>query len=116
MEKALLKALFEPTRFGLLQMIAERGYCVKALAAKSGLSEACVCQHMKILLDVGLVIRVKRGYYTHYCLCKERFGEVIAELDRTMEKERESCCRGRSECDVKSTVKCRAYTKEVENA
>ena len=106
MKDNILKALFEPRRFQLLGMIAERGYCVKALAVKSGLTEACVCQHMKVLLEAGLVYKAKRGYYTHYCLCKDAFAKVIAEMKEILEAEQSSCGAGRKECDVKERVLC----------
>ena len=61
MEEKILKALGEPKRFLLLQLMAERGYCVGALALKSELSVSAVSQHLKILREAGLVYGVKRG-------------------------------------------------------
>ena len=77
MDEKILKALCEPRRFLLLQLMAERGYCVRALARQSYLSESAVSQHLKILREAGLVYGVKKGYYTHYCLDKEALGHVI---------------------------------------
>ena len=71
MDDKVLKALGEPKRFLLLQLMAKRGYCVQALAKQSQLSEPAVSQHLKVLREAGLVYGMKRGYYTHYCLDKE---------------------------------------------
>ena len=42
MDEKVLKALGDPKRFLLLQLMSERGYCVRALAQKSCLSESAV--------------------------------------------------------------------------
>ena len=61
MNEKILKALGEPRRFRLLQLMSHRSYCVRALAVKSGLSESAVSQHLKILREAGLVMGVRRG-------------------------------------------------------
>ena len=53
MEAKTLKALGDPKRFLLLQLMSERGYCVRALAHRSELSESAVSQHLKILREAG---------------------------------------------------------------
>ena len=55
MDEKVLKALCEPRRFFLLQLMAERAYCVRALARRSELSESAVSQHLKALREAGLV-------------------------------------------------------------
>ena len=71
MDEKILKALGEPRRYQLLQLMSCRSYCVRALAVKSGLSESAVSQHLKILREAGLVHGIKKGYYTHYRLDKD---------------------------------------------
>jgi len=88
MDEKILKAICEPKRYMLLQLMADRGYCVRALARKSCLSEPAVSQHLKIMREAGLVYGVKRGYYTHYCLNREVLGGIIEEL-RAVKDERE---------------------------
>ena len=66
MDELMLKAIGEPKRFLLLQLMAERGYCVRALARKSNLSESAVSQHLKILREAGFLYGEKRGHFTHY--------------------------------------------------
>ena len=78
MNDKILKAIGEPRRFQLLQLMSDRSYCVRALAGKSGLSESAVSQHLKLLREAGLIYGVKKGYYTHYRLDKEALGAVIA--------------------------------------
>ena len=91
MDEKILKALCEPKRFLLLQLMSDRGYCVRALARKSQLSESAVSQHLKVLREAGLVYGVKRGYYTHYGLDKDVLADVISELEQIRDAKRKRC-------------------------
>ena len=109
MNEKILKALFEPKRFILLQLMAERGYCVRALARKSELSESAVSQHLKIMREAGLVYGVKRGYYTHYYLDKEVLGEFLSEFEAIRDTERKPCARPYYGCSEAEAVGCGAF-------
>ena len=109
MTENVLNALCEPKRFLLLQLMSERGYCVRALAKKSCLSESAVSQHLKILREAGLVYGVKKGYYTHYCLDKATLKEVIGELERIYNAERKICEGKFYGCSEAEAVGCRSY-------
>lgn len=105
----LLKALGEPKRFFLLQLMAERAYCVKALANRSGLSESAVSQHLKILREAGLVCGVKKGYYTHYSVEKEMLRCVITGLEQIVSCEKKSCGGAFYGCREAEAVGCPMY-------
>ena len=109
MDEKILKAIGEPKRFLLLQLMSERGYCVSALARRSELSESAVSQHLKILREAGLVYGVKKGYYTHYCLDKGALGGVISELEKIRDTQRKPCDRPYYGCSEAEYVKCNAY-------
>jgi len=109
MNENVLKALCEPKRFLLMQLMSERGYCVRALAKKSCLSESAVSQHLKILREAGLVYGVKKGYYTHYCLDKNALKEVISEFERIYNAERKICEGKFYGCSEAEAVGCRSY-------
>ena len=109
MDERLLKALFEPRRYLLMQRMAERTYCVRALAKLSALSEPAVSQHLKVLREAGLVYGVKRGYYTHYGLDKAALGRLIDELCRLRDAERRPCSGPYYGCAVSQQVGCPAY-------
>jgi len=109
MDEKILKALCEPKRFLLLQLMADRGYCVRALARLSYLSESAVSQHLKALREAGLVYGVKKGYYTHYCLDKDALGSVIDELARIRDTERKPCDRPFYGCPESEYLRCKSY-------
>ena len=109
MEDQMLKALGDPTRFQLLRLVSERGYCVKALAHSTGLSESAVSQHLKILREAGLVYGMKRGYYTPYCVDKDALGRLIDELDAMRHMERKPCDGPFYGCPEAESVRCKSY-------
>ena len=109
MDELVLKALAEPKRFLLMQLMAERGYCVGALAELSSLSESAVSQHLKILREAGLVFGVKRGYYTHYSLDKEALNHLIGELEQLRDAQRKPCSGPFYGCEDAEFLNCKAY-------
>lgn len=109
MDAKTLKALGDPKRFQLLQLMSERGYCVQALAYVSELSEPAVSQHLKIMREAGLVTGVKRGYYTHYCVDREALGRIIEELEAMRSMQRKPCGGPFYGCEVAEHIRCRSY-------
>ena len=109
MEDKILKAIGEPKRYLLLQLMSQRGYCVGALARKSQLSESAVSQHLKILREVGLVYGVKRGYYTHYCVDKDALRAIIAELEAMCNIQRKPCDGPFYGCPESEYIRCQSY-------
>lgn len=109
MDAKTLKALGDPKRFLLLQLMSERGYCVSALAHRSELSESAVSQHLKILREAGLVYGVKRGYYTHYSVDKDVLGTIISELEAMRTAQRKPCDGAFYGCPESEYVRCKSY-------
>ena len=114
MDDKVLKALFEPKRYLLMQLMSERGYCVRALARQSYLSESAVSQHLKTLREAGLVYGVKKGYYTHFCLDKEALGKVISELTLMKDAKRKPCDGPFYGCPESEYLRCRSYVPPEE--
>ena len=109
MDAKILKALGDPKRFLLLQLMSSRSYCVGALAYSSQLSESAVSQHLRILREAGLVYGVKRGYYTHYSVDKEALNHVIQELERMRDMTRKPCDGPFYGCSEAEYVQCKSY-------
>lgn len=109
MDDKTLKAIGDPKRFLLLQLMSRRSYCVGALAHVSGLSESAVSQHLKIMREAGLVYGVKRGYYTHYCVDKDALKAVIDELGQMLSVERKPCDGPFYGCPQAEYIRCKAY-------
>ena len=109
MDDKVLKALTEPTRYRLLGLMADRAYCVGALAMRSGLTESAVSQHLRVLREAGLVFGEKRGYYTHYAIDKQALSRVIGEFQALLEQRQQPCDGPYYGCSVSEQVRCKAY-------
>ena len=109
MDDKVIKALGEPNRFKLLELMTERMYCVKALSHLSGLSESSVSQHLKVLREAGLVYGVKRGFYTHYAVDKEQLKRVIDELNALFLTQSKPCDRPFYGCPEAEYIRCASY-------
>ena len=109
MEPNVLKALGDPKRFQMLQLMAERSYCVRALARRVQLTESAVSQHLKILREAGLVCGIRIGYYTHYQVERDALGRVIEELEAIRSCERKPCDGPFYGCTESEYVRCASY-------
>jgi len=79
----LLKALADPVRLRLLSLVAshEDGEaCVCDLNDAFDLSQPTISHHLKVLHDVGLLGRSKRGTWVYYRIRAEVLGDVAALL------------------------------------
>ena len=80
---AVLKALADPVRLRLMSMVmAHEGQeaCVCDLNDAVDLSQPTVSHHLKVLHDVGLLDREKRGVWVYYRARPEALSALAALL------------------------------------
>ncbi len=83
----LLKALADPVRLRLLSLIAshEAGEaCVCDLNDAFDLSQPTISHHLKVLHEIGLLDRTKRGVWVYYKVRTEALADVAALLGGTI--------------------------------
>lgn len=69
-------AISHPARRGMLDLLVHGDRPVKAIAAKFDMSRPAVSQHLRILLDAGLVTEQRCGRERRYRLAPERLAPV----------------------------------------
>ena len=77
----LLKALADPVRLRLMSMVAshEGGEaCVCDLTEGFELSQPTISHHLKVLHEVGLLDRTKRGVWVYYRARSETLADLAA--------------------------------------
>jgi DNA-binding transcriptional ArsR family regulator len=75
-ETDVFNAIAHPVRRQLLDLLAERDQTVKALAEPFAMSRPAISQHLKILLDAGIVVIREEGRLNYYHLQPEKLLEV----------------------------------------
>ena len=68
-----LKALGDPTRFQIVQLLRQRQHCPRSIALTLGITESAVSQQMTVLRSVGLVESYRHSYHIHFRLVASRF-------------------------------------------
>ncbi len=101
----MLKALGNPVRFQIVQILAEKRMCITGeIVEFTTLAQSTVSQHLKVLREAGLIAGDIEGPATCYCLnpeglrwLKEQIGTWLpgcCEPSRpvAIQIERKSCC------------------------
>lgn len=80
------KALGNPHRLELLELLAQGERTVDALATESGLTMANASQHLQALRDAGLVENRKKGLFVRYRLADPAVFELSKSLRTVAER------------------------------
>ncbi len=75
-EPQVFGAISHSARRRMLDLLADGDRPVKAIAAKFEISRPAVSQHLRVLLDAGLVTEQRRGRERRYQLAPERLAPV----------------------------------------
>jgi len=88
----LFRALSDPSRFGVIKLLAARAQakatdacgdgplCVNALAYRLNITQSAVSQHLRVLRNIGLVRGVRRGAFVHYMVDLEGLDRALQAL------------------------------------
>ena len=89
---ALFRALSDPSRFGLVKLLASRPkakasdgcgdgpLCVNALAYRLNITQSAVSQHLRVLRNIGLVRGERRGAFVHYTVDLDGLDRALQAL------------------------------------
>jgi DNA-binding transcriptional ArsR family regulator len=80
----LFRGLADPSRLALLEALREGPQTVTALVETTGLSQPNVSNHLRCLLDCGLVRRSRRGRFVVYRLSDERIAELLQLAEQVL--------------------------------
>ena len=84
-EQDVFGAISHPARRRMLDLLVEDDRSVKAIAGQFQMSRPAVSQHLRILLDAGLVTEQRHGRERRYHFVPEQLGPVrdwIARYER----------------------------------
>lgn len=95
---AVLRALAEPLRWRIVELLADEELCVCHLVEELDVPQPLVSHHLRVLRDLGIVSTQRFRYWTYYRLEAEaldplatRLGQ-LADGGRTAADRRRPCC------------------------
>lgn len=83
MHDSLFRALADPTRRKVLELLAERDRTAGQLAERFSIAFASVSHHLAILKAAGLVTAEREGQFIRYRLNRPAFQDVVRYLAST---------------------------------
>ncbi|WP_296579427.1 helix-turn-helix transcriptional regulator [Xanthobacter sp.] len=92
---AKLRALAHPARLAMLETLAGQERCVCGEIVRAlPLAQSTVSQHLKVLLDAGLIRGRTEGQRSSYCLDKAALDALAEEIDALFKALRRpsGCC------------------------
>lgn len=112
------KALAEPNRLRILNLLLEQPYCVCELESLLGLPQSLLSRHLAYLRNADLVVDRRQGMRVQYSLASSELWPVFRPcLERALEREpvyqedrrrsaewRSGCCPGGSAPEVASGI------------
>lgn len=87
------KALSHPARIAILKIVAQRNECICGeIVEVLPLAQSTVSQHLKELLNAGLLQGRVDGTRSCYCINKKAFDKLMKAFSLFGEKINECCC------------------------
>lgn len=75
---ALFKALDDPTRRQILEMLREKDMTAGEIADAFTISKPSISHHLDLLRQAGLVLSIKEGQFVRYSLNTSVFDEMLS--------------------------------------
>lgn len=83
---AILKALSDPTRREILNMLRKRDLTAGEIADAFDMTKPSISHHLDILRQANLVVSVKEGQYITYSINTTELDELIKWIYKIMDK------------------------------
>ena len=77
---ALLQAVADPIRWGVLARLADGTHCVCDLQSQVPIAANLLSYHLRVLREAGLVVTSRRGRWVDYTLAPDARARICAAL------------------------------------
>ena len=92
------RALGDPTRLRILELVAQGEQCVCELASAIDIPQPLLSHHLKILRQSGFITVRKAGRCNYYAMNRERLEACVCALEEALATYDESAKLGRPGC------------------
>ncbi|WP_344687271.1 metalloregulator ArsR/SmtB family transcription factor [Blastococcus jejuensis] len=80
MDRAVVRALADPLRLRILELLAGEQLCTCHLVDELGATQTNVSNHLRVLREAGLVVSEQAGRYTYHRAVPEPLERLSAGL------------------------------------
>lgn len=94
----VFKALGDPKRAMIVDMLSCGELCACMILEKFELSQSTLSHHMKLLCECGLVMGRNEGKWTYYSLDSDAINRIKQFLCRITTDKQNCICREKSNC------------------
>jgi ArsR family transcriptional regulator len=88
MDRAVLRALADPVRQRIVELLAGEQLCTCHLVEELQATQTNVSNHLRVLREAGLVASEQAGRYTYNRLLPERIAQLSTGLDSLVARSR----------------------------
>jgi ArsR family transcriptional regulator len=88
----ILKAMAEPTRLKIVDMLSCGELCACVILEKFNITQPTLSHHMKVLCGSGIVVPRREGKWTHYSLDAQRLGDIRDFMDTLAAADKDCIC------------------------
>ncbi|MGY1805215.1 ArsR/SmtB family transcription factor [Blastococcus sp. SYSU D00922] len=78
MDRAVLRAVADPMRQQIVELLAGEQLCTCHLVDELGATQTNVSNHLRVLREAGLVVSEQAGRYTYHRLVPDRLEQLSA--------------------------------------
>jgi ArsR family transcriptional regulator len=91
-------------RLKIIDMLSNGSLCACNILEQFDFSQPALSQHMKVLVDAGLVSGVRVGNWMHYSLVRDKYEEVVSFVKQISSATKYNFCK--EECGSNEKIPC----------
>ena len=88
MDRTVLRALADPLRQRIVELLAGEQLCTCHLVEELSATQTNVSNHLRVLREAGLVVSEQAGRYTYHRLIPERLEQLSTGLSELVSRSR----------------------------
>ena len=88
MDRAVLRALADPLRQRIVELLAGEQLCTCHLVEELDATQTNVSNHLRVLREAGMVVSEQAGRYTYHRLVPERLEQLSTGLTELVSRSR----------------------------
>lgn len=88
----VFKAMADEKRLKIIDMLSNGSLCACKILEQFDFTQPALSQHMKVLVEAGLVSGVRVGNWMHYSLVKQKYEEVVSFIKQISSENKECFC------------------------